>query len=160
MLLGGLWHGASWNFVVWGGLHGLYLSIHKAVLHVKGHVRPSRHPQFFVGLFKILVTFHLVCLTWVFFRAQDFTVSMEVLSRILRWQPGSGELPDLVVGERLLLLLGTLILVDVSQARRGDHAVMVSWHWIPRALGYAALILMTLTLGNLFDEAPFIYFQF
>ena len=44
--------------------------------------------------------------------------------------------------------------------RRGDHAVMVRWHWLPRALGYAALVLLTLTIGNLTDEVPFIYFQF
>jgi hypothetical protein len=59
-----------------------------------------------------------------------------------------------------VLLIGTLICLDWLQARRGDHAVMVGWHWIPRAAGYALLVLMTLTIGNLIDEVPFIYFQF
>jgi D-alanyl-lipoteichoic acid acyltransferase DltB (MBOAT superfamily) len=160
MLLGGLWHGASWTFVVWGGLHGLYLSIHKAIMHVKGETAPTRDRRVIVGLLKVLVTFHLVCLTWIFFRAPDFTVAAEILTRILSWQASTGDLAALVPGERILLLLGTLILIDTWQTRRGDHAFMVSWHWVPRALGYAGLILLTLTLGNLFDEVPFIYFQF
>ena len=160
MLLGGLWHGASWTFVVWGGLHGLYLAIHKALLHFRGEYTPKRDRRLIVGFLKILVTFNLVCLTWVFFRAPDFSVAAEVLTRILSWQASTGSLPALIPGERMLLLLGTLIFIDTWQAKRGDHAFMVSWHWVPRALGYAGLILMTLTLGNLFDEVPFIYFQF
>jgi D-alanyl-lipoteichoic acid acyltransferase DltB (MBOAT superfamily) len=160
MLLGGLWHGASWTFVVWGGLHGLYLSIHKALLSFKGKSAPTRDRRLLVGLFKVFVTFHLVCLTWVFFRAPDFTVATEVLTRILSWQASSGDLPALVPGQRILVLLGTLIVIDLWQAKRGDHAFMVSWHWVLRAFAYAGLILLTLTLGNLFDEVPFIYFQF
>ena len=160
MLLGGLWHGASWTFVVWGGLHGLYLSVHKALLHFKGESAPVRDQRPLASLLKILVTFHLVCLTWVFFRAPDFTIAAEMLTRILTWQAATGDLPALIPGQRILLLLGTLVLIDVWQAKRGDHAFMVSWHWVPRALGYAGLILITLTLGNLFDEVPFIYFQF
>ena len=157
MLLGGLWHGANWTFVVWGGLHGMYLSIHKAILNLKGRARVSRSPVLSGGLLKIVVTFHLV---WVFFRAPDFTIALEILSRIFSWQPASGELPELVVGERIALLIGSLVIIDVWQAKRGDHAFMGRWHWVPRAFGYAALILMTLILGNLFDEVPFIYFQF
>lgn len=160
MLLGGLWHGASWTFVVWGGLHGLYLSVHKALLHFKGESAAARDRRPLAGFLKILVTFHLVCLTWVFFRAPDFATATEVLTRILSWQAATGDLPALIPGQRILLLMGTLVLIDVWQAKRGDHAFMVSWHWVPRALGYAGLILLTLTLGNLFDEVPFIYFQF
>lgn len=160
MLLGGLWHGASWTFVIWGGLHGLYLSVHKALLHMKGKSKPTRDKRMLMGFLKCIATFQLVCLTWIFFRAPDFAVSLEILTRILFWRSASGDLPALVPGERVLILLGVLIIIDVWQSKRGDHAFMVSWHWVPRAIGYAALILLTLTLGNLFDEVPFIYFQF
>lgn len=160
MLLGGLWHGASWNFVIWGGLHGTYLAAHKAMLGFRGRKGPERETGLLPGLTKMFFTFQLVCLTWIFFRAPDIGVSMEMVSRILLWEAGSGDLPALIPGQRILILVGTLIALDVWQARRGDHAIMVRWHWIPRAVGYAGLILLTLTFGNLFDEVPFIYFQF
>ena len=86
--------------------------------------------------------------------------AIEIITRILFWESRSADMERLVIGERIGLLVGTMILLDWLQARRGDHAVMVRWHWLPRALGYAALVLLTLTIGNLTDEVPFIYFQF
>lgn len=160
MLLGGLWHGANWTFVIWGGLHGAYLAVHKAFLSLNGTGKPVRDMRFWPGLLKVFVTFQLVCLTWVFFRAADFSSAIDILTRILTWSAAAGDIPPLVVGERILILVGTLLCLDVWQARRGDHALMVSWHWVPRAIGYATLILLTLGLGNVIDEVPFIYFQF
>jgi D-alanyl-lipoteichoic acid acyltransferase DltB (MBOAT superfamily) len=160
MLLGGLWHGANWTFVVWGGLHGLYLAVHKVLL--RGH-RPDidNTPRLGIApLIRIIVTFNLVCLTWIFFRAADLATALEILGRIVFWEGGSSQLEAINIGERIIVLVGTMVLLDWLQARRGDHAIMVRWHWIPRAIGYAALLLLTLTLGNLTDEVPFIYFQF
>ncbi len=160
MLLGGLWHGANWTFVIWGGLHGLYLAVHKALLRGR-RVVGAETPRFGVMfVVRVLVTFNLVCLTWVFFRAADFATAIDIVMRILSWEARSPDMEGIVIGERIGLLVGTMILLDWLQARRGDHAVMVRWHWVPRALGYAALILLTLTIGNLTDEVPFIYFQF
>ena len=160
MLLGGLWHGASWNFVIWGGLHGIYLAVHKAILSVSGAVERSSGSNLFLAPVKIFVTFQLVCLTWIFFRAPDLQTSVEIVSRIMTWEGGADTLTRRAPGERIFILVGTLLLIDVWQYKRKDHAFMVNWHWIPRALGYAALILLTLTLGNITDEVPFIYFQF
>ena len=160
MLLGGLWHGANWTFVVWGGLHGLYLAVHKALLRGR-RIVGAEAPRFGVMfLIRVLVTFNLVCLTWVFFRAADFATAIEIITKILFWETRSPEMEALVIGERIGLLVGTMILLDWLQARRGDHAVMVRWHWLPRSLGYATIVLLTLTIGNLTDEVPFIYFQF
>src|SRR5262249_21767559 len=64
MLLGGLWHGASWTFVAWGGLHGLYLAVERAL-----GVRADAAPTGLSLLARRFLTFHLVCLAWVFFRA-------------------------------------------------------------------------------------------
>ena len=160
MLLGGLWHGANWTFVVWGGLHGLYLAVHKVLL--RGH-RPDidNTPRLGVApLIRIIVTFNLVCLTWIFFRAADLATALEILGRIVFWEGGSSQLESIKIGERIIVLVGTMVMLDWLQARRGDHAIMLRWHWIPRSIGYAALLLLTLTLGNLTDEVPFIYFQF
>jgi len=75
MLLGGLWHGANWTFVVWGGLHGLYLSVERLLRTRFASYRPG--PLAFLALG--LLTYALVNLTWVFFRAKTFGKAWTVL---------------------------------------------------------------------------------
>ena len=68
MLLGGLWHGASWNFVIWGGLHGLALIVHREWVASHGKCRA----RFFAACMAVLavpLTFYWICITWIFFRA-------------------------------------------------------------------------------------------
>ena len=81
MFLGGLWHGAAWNFVLWGVLHGVALSCHKFFRGLLGHDKHYRSD----GLRRIggvLLTFHFVCACWVFFRAADFVEAMSVFRQI------------------------------------------------------------------------------
>jgi len=76
MLLGGLWHGAAWNFVIWGGLHGLALIAHKQWRRL----RPSRpEPSQASRILAPAITFFWVCVAWVFFRSPDFATSAAVL---------------------------------------------------------------------------------
>ncbi|MBO5187597.1 MAG: MBOAT family protein [Prevotella sp.] len=82
MLLGGLWHGASLNFVAWGGLHGIALAAHK---YARANV--FHHDKKYVShgvrrFFGCLFTFHFVCLAWIFFRNTDFSASMMMLNSI------------------------------------------------------------------------------
>jgi alginate O-acetyltransferase complex protein AlgI len=77
MLLGGLWHGASWTFLLWGGLHGAYLAIERIMGVGVGVREPSSAAALWL---RRLVTFHLVCLAWVFFRAPTFAAAGQVLS--------------------------------------------------------------------------------
>jgi len=89
MFLGGLWHGASWNFAIWGTLHGLYLSGEKLLRLPIGNKRSVEqwlHASFLGRWFKWLLTFHLVCLAWVFFRSDSLHNSMIMLRHILHWQ--------------------------------------------------------------------------
>src|SRR5213078_701378 len=74
MLLGGLWHGAAWTFVVWGGIHGVGLSIERAT-----GWRPHTRAQIWLGR---LITFHVVCLAWIFFRADSFGRAWDVIVRL------------------------------------------------------------------------------
>ena len=78
MLLGGLWHGAGWNFVIWGGLHGIYLVIHQLFTSLSGRLGILRD-CLLLKTFSRLVTFVAVCFAWVFFRAPDISVSMSVI---------------------------------------------------------------------------------
>ncbi|MDZ4182015.1 MAG: MBOAT family O-acyltransferase, partial [Candidatus Cloacimonadaceae bacterium] len=84
MLLGGLWHGASWNFVFWGGLHGVALAIDKLRLTIFGE-KPASEKGFGSGLLKflgVIITFNFVSFTWIFFRSRTFENSWLILSRI------------------------------------------------------------------------------
>lgn len=80
MLLGGLWHGAGWSFVVWGGLHGCYLAVNHAWQTVGQRMGFGRvGPATMRRLVSLLVTFLCVVVAWVFFRAKDIDSAMRVL---------------------------------------------------------------------------------
>lgn len=78
MVIGGLWHGASWNYVIWGLLNGLALVIHKLFSSRKG----EKHDHFFTGILSILATFCFVSFSWIFFRAETLSDAMTVIRLI------------------------------------------------------------------------------
>ena len=109
MTLGGLWHGASWCFVVWGMIHGVALSVSRLV-HTKLGVRPDA-PLFKSRLFRfvsILGTFHLVALAWVFFRAADFETALTIIRQIFSMK---------LLGQTDLVALGMVQMGLVRVAR-------------------------------------------
>ena len=82
MLLGGLWHGASLNFIVWGGMHGVALAAHKLFSQEILHHARSYCPRGIRKWVAILLTFHFVCFTWIFFRQTSFSAGQTMLLRI------------------------------------------------------------------------------
>ena len=82
MLLGGLWHGASLNFIVWGGMHGVALATHKLFSQEILHHARSYCPRGIRKWAAILLTFHFVCFTWIFFRQTSFSAGQTMLLRI------------------------------------------------------------------------------
>ena len=82
MLLGGLWHGASLNFIVWGGMHGVALAAHKLFSQEILHHARSYCPRGIRKWAAILLTFHFVCFTWIFFRQASFSAGQTMLLRI------------------------------------------------------------------------------
>ena len=86
MVLGGLWHGASWNFVLWGALHGGALAVTRMVQRARGTAGAERAPGeagWSAGRFVATVaTFHFVCFAWVFFRAPSFAHATLALGQI------------------------------------------------------------------------------
>jgi alginate O-acetyltransferase complex protein AlgI len=169
MLLGGLWHGASWSFVVWGALNGLYLSADKVWNGLAGRMWPGRGPP---SLWRraagALLTFHLICFSWIFFRAPDLARAWAIATAIGR-SAGSRELLGaaarvtllhLAVEWRVLLWLVALLVSVDLWAGSGDS--IERWHRLPfplRYAGYSALVLGTLAFG-VFRATRFIYFQF
>ena len=162
MLLGGLWHGAAWTFVVWGGLHGLYLAVHKLLTgnrKIGLSIAPGSLKGWIVKFGKIMVTFHLICLAWVFFRAENFSVAWAYLA-------GIAELNLAVPKETIRALLiaafyvPLIALIDYNSWKRDSELPIVpGTHWGVRGLLYAAGVLLLLYVGTP-DVVPFIYFQF
>jgi len=153
MLIGGLWHGASWTFVVWGGLHGGYLVVERMLGIGRALSRPSRGAGgWALRVLRTLVTFHLVVLAWIFFRAPDFASAFAYVS-------GIAQLTHLsAVGVVPLLVAAAILAIDVPQNASGDHTVFLRLPWWVQSPVYATACFAMLLWGG--GDVPFIYFQF
>jgi D-alanyl-lipoteichoic acid acyltransferase DltB (MBOAT superfamily) len=157
MVLGGLWHGAAWTFVAWGTLHGSG--------QVVGHVRRSRRVA--AGLDPLpggrlrvivqrLVTFHIVCLGWVFFRADSFSTATALLGRLFTaW----GRAP-LVTPLVVITIVGTVALQYLPTGLVGRaQSEFARQRWVVQGAILGAVLLGITTLGPQ-GVAPFIYYRF
>jgi alginate O-acetyltransferase complex protein AlgI len=151
MLLGGLWHGASWNFLIWGGYHGALLSIEKMFRRSE----PSDEEWSWLYPVKMLRTFVLILIGWVFFRAPDLPQSVAVLRQMFTGGPGR----MLLEPWHLELLLVSLVLALAEEefecferAMRAPPLIYVS---------VLAVVLFCLEIFSVIDlSIPFVYFQF
>ena len=152
MLLGGLWHGAAWTFVLWGAYQGTLLMAHRRLREHLGPPRPSRLRH----LLSILGTFLLVLIGWLIFRADSIQHLSNLLAALLRCD-GWGAVPRWWLP--LLVFTGPLSLFNLWLARRDDPEAPLQLPLPLRVLLYTTLVLAIALLGE--DHAePFIYFQF
>ena len=154
MLIGGLWHGANWTFVVWGGLHGVYLAGERALRTRFSTYRPG--PLAFVALG--LVTYALVNLTWVFFRAKSFDKAWSVLGGML----GQNAQAKPILATSLLVfvavIVGGIVLTHWLMRARTLESVVARAH--PAAISAVwALMAFAIVIAQGSGNA-FIYFQF
>jgi D-alanyl-lipoteichoic acid acyltransferase DltB (MBOAT superfamily) len=149
MLLGGLWHGAAWTFVVWGGIHGLGLSIERLL-----GWRPTTPAARWFGR---ILTFHVVCFAWVFFRADSFGRAGDVLTRLFTaWGGPSPLVTTSVVLAILVGILGQYLRPGaIGAALAGFRRLPV----LAQATSFAVALTLINTLGPE-GVAPFIYFRF
>jgi alginate O-acetyltransferase complex protein AlgI len=158
MLLGGLWHGASWNFVIWGGLHGCYLAIHKIVLGKKKINNNEITGVSFSVLINILCTYILVLFSWLFFRSNSWDTTVIFFKKIMFWEHSDYSL--LFVTISLSYLLVTFIF-DFFEYKTGSHTYILMIKSKGIKLGIlSALFISTLIYMFQADPLPFIYFQF
>ncbi len=154
MLLGGLWHGASWTFVAWGGLHGLYLVAERTLRQRFAGYVPGPLALFGLGL----LTYALVNITWVFFRAEGFAQAWTVL----RGMFGGNAAAAPILGFAQLSVVGVIVTAIVAahwaMRRRTLEAMLAQRHPLPLAacLGTMAFAVAA-TQGS---GTAFIYFQF
>ena len=157
MLLGGLWHGASWNFVIWGGLHGAALS----VLRLRDETRGPEPPGARGVLAPVLATaftFAFVCFCWIFFRARDLGDALVVArSFVLLDAVGTQSLSALLLVP-LAALAGLHVLAASSAGMRVAERWRTQSRWTFASLsGVAAALAVALVPAS---SRPFIYFQF
>lgn len=149
-LASGLWHGASWNFILWGFLNGL-------LVLVSGRVSRRGSPSFSrVGTFlKMILTFALVCLGWVFFRSPTLTVALDIVAEII--SPSLFSIPELSV----VPFAGIALLAALEAIQRHRPYALDINHWpLPfRWIAYYGLTIVILRWGAI-QHSQFIYFQF
>jgi len=151
MVLGGLWHGARLNFVIWGALHGGILVAERLSRQARAVGVPGL-PRW-AGT---IITFHIVTLAWIFFRSTQFVDAMIIVHRIVSMQPGSFIASPWTVG---LIVLGLLCQLGPSDAiQRLGQALRRAPFWVMGLMGTSLLLIVEGLRGA--GVAPFIYFQF
>jgi len=155
MLLGGLWHGAGWTFVIWGALHGFYLIVHRIWNAIAwAPVVRLRQTSPWRWVARMLL-FHAVCLGWVFFRAPSFVIAFALLHRLTI--PGAITLASVPV--MLALSLGLAGQYQPLRWRKALEGEVGCWPALVRGAAFAVAIFAIELLGPS-SVAPFIYFRF
>lgn len=177
MLIGGLWHGANWTFVAWGGLHGVYLWLEKALRDSRTKISgapddanpapviataslgpdlKAKRPE---GFLYALLTFLLICITWVFFRSATFTQAWAILGSMAGKTPPPG--PPLLTTATIIKVFVVITLMLIFHWLMRNTTVLktvgkMSW-WQVSVAWSVLLILIILSQGT---SKAFIYFQF
>ncbi len=151
MLLGGIWHGAAWKFVLWGALHGGGLALERAAGLGDGPRRTR-----WVRIVATLVVFHFVCLAWIFFRASSMENALGVIEGLARWgEPLLLAKPYLVA----LIVLSLAINFTPRDLLNRLEATLSRWPLVVRGVVAGLVVVLIETMGG-DGVAPFIYFQF
>lgn len=156
MLLGGLWHGASWTFVAWGFLHGLYLWIERVLRAAFGEQPWVSKPA--VRVLLGLGTFALITLTWVFFRAQTFATAGGLLQSMLGWTADGVPVVASVEMIKTLIVIVPLLALHWMMRDSMVEEIVSRLPWWLGGLAWAAMVvIIIITQGG---GGAFIYFQF
>jgi alginate O-acetyltransferase complex protein AlgI len=153
MLLGGLWHGASWNFVIWGAIHGGMLAAERA----QGKSSPYRRLPRPV---RVGITFVVVCLSWVFFRAKTLPQAMDYLRSMFGMAPvddASNAVAGSIYTPYHVAMLGLAAVIVWGMPNTWAFTSKVTW---PRAVGGLALLALSVLMMWTQTTNPFLYFQF
>ncbi|WP_282117768.1 MBOAT family O-acyltransferase [Maribacter aquivivus] len=157
-LISGLWHGANWTFVIWGGLNGVYQVLFK-ILGISPNKKSAETNIGIVYFGNIMLTFILISFTWIFFRANNFIDAITVIKRIA---VATG---DLFIGDKSsfvysIFAIFVLVLKDgYDEFFPNGNMFFTSKFRVVRFISYSFVIVLILLLG-VFDGGQFIYFQF
>ena len=147
MLLGGLWHGAAWGFVLWGGIHGTALVIEHAL---------GRRWDAVPGWLKWFITFHIVVLAWIVFRAPELSVASELFAQLGDWGEAS-----VITWTTLAVVVATIGFQLLPERETGELRLRVE-RLHPAAMGAALAVVVVMVAATVPTQGvpPFIYFAF
>jgi D-alanyl-lipoteichoic acid acyltransferase DltB (MBOAT superfamily) len=158
----GIWHGEGFNFLIWGLLFSIYLTISNWMFGFNKKFRSKFHISKRSKLYKgcgIIVTFILVTFAWIFFRTNDIQTASKIIEKILSFKG------PFYIGSWQQLLYGStaIAFLLLIEYRREYHSTsplpFKTKHWLKEQLAYCMLIILILMIG-VFDGGQFIYFQF
>ena len=163
-LLSGLWHGANWTFAVWGGLNGFYQIVSIMTRSFRERVRViTRVPPILGNFLRCWLTFHLILVSWVFFRAATLADAMTILSRIVE---SIGTLPmpllsRVVTGDIFIsiILIAALMLMENLDERQSFWERLAEWPVYVRWGVYYAILVLLAVIGK-WELQEFVYMQF
>jgi alginate O-acetyltransferase complex protein AlgI len=173
MLLGGLWHGANWTFVVWGALHGLYLWVEKFIRDIRKIPEPivittaigregpgadTLRNKTLSNFVLAMITFFFINVTWVFFRSPDFTSAWRMLTSMFSSVPnGQVLLPTLSI---IKVLVVVFLMVAFHWMMRNTRVLTVAEKMPWWLLGIVWTVMLLLLILSQESSSAFIYFQF
>ncbi|MDX1408251.1 MAG: MBOAT family O-acyltransferase, partial [Saprospiraceae bacterium] len=153
MLLGGLWHGAAWTFVAWGGLHGIYLMVER---YLKGKVRLRINA--WNGILLAFLTYTCVNITWVFFRAREFDTAIDMLGSMFLLNGGMEKVLqsfDVVV---VYVVIAILFIVHWLMRNTSVREATRKTPWWLLGIAWAVMLFLLIIAQSSGEQ--FIYFQF
>jgi alginate O-acetyltransferase complex protein AlgI len=164
MLLGGLWHGAAWTFVIWGGLHGVYLCIN----HAWSNYGPAVAPRFerAANIAAFIVTFIAVVIAWVFFRADSLSTAIYVLGRMA--DPTTIAFGRLEIAQTVFIMVyagiawfgpNTQEIMGYDHGKRAVGRGLGAWQMRPLFI-YATAAVLAFGILGIQQHSEFIYFRF
>ncbi|NOR79405.1 MAG: MBOAT family protein [Methyloprofundus sp.] len=163
MVLGGLWHGAGWNFVFWGFLHGTYLIGHRVLKSFYSAIDLNSKFIFHqvVEFLSRPFTFLLICFTWVFFRAENFSGAWAISSAMLGFYQGSHSPPEIRLYLQFIVLFSFVFVLLEPLIERWFLKGFRQWRSVPfyvRGTAYASIAMAVHVFGG--STQKFIYFDF
>lgn len=172
-LISGLWHGADWTYIIWGSLHGIYQIIGDITKRTKERAFAALHIEnfFLVRMCKVLITFILVCFSYIFFRGNNMNDAVYIIRNLFT---GSSNWTNIQYIYYMLNGMGLsiaemitsfgcifiLIMVELLCKEETVHAVLMRTKKPVRFAFYLFISLLILSLGVYYNAGEFIYFQF
>ena len=162
MFLGGLWHGAAWNFVIWGMLHGTYLAIHKIIINKFPNLR---HNEFFKSkagkVTSIIITQYFVFLAWLVFRIQDLDGVLYSMYKYVVWDFATEQVIQLISLNKFpIILIIIFFILNFISYKHGDLQKAISKIRLRYWFSFLGSILMLVLIFETGPAQDFIYFRF
>ena len=162
-MMSGLWHGASWHFVIWGGLHGIYLIFGQLTKSFQDKILSFLPSKFLKDFINVSVTFVLVAFAWIFFAAHSNADSFYVVKNIFKSNSHSlSQIIDLIGQNDLYLIIISVAILEIVQWQQRGNNIVHDFENRPKWQRWSAyyVILMMILCFGVYNNSQFIYFQF